>query len=167
MKKILITVLILTLAIGASACNPNDELPVQEQSDGQENKDDESEPQENMKLKITIGNNVLTATFADNATAKDFITLLPLTVELDDYASTEKIFYLSRKLSTIGTPSGIDPSVGDITYYAPWGNIAIFYKDFRFSNGLVKIAHIDSGIEALQISGKISNVKFELIENEE
>jgi hypothetical protein len=49
---------------------------------------------------------------------------------LKNYASTEKISYLARKLSTEGAPAGCDPDVGDITYYAPWGNLAIFYKDF-------------------------------------
>ncbi|MEH7502625.1 cyclophilin-like fold protein [Neobacillus drentensis] len=24
-----------------------------------------------------------------------------------------------------------DPSVGDFTYYSPWGNLAIFYRDFN------------------------------------
>jgi hypothetical protein len=51
-------------------------------------------------------------------------------------------------LSSKGAPAGTDPSVGDIAYYAPWGNIAIFYQDFGFSEGLIKLGHIDSGIEA-------------------
>jgi hypothetical protein len=32
--------------------------------------------------------------------------------------------------------------VGDITYYAPWGNLAIFYRDFGYSPGLVRLGHI-------------------------
>lgn len=46
--------------------------------------------------------------------------LLPLTLTLEDYASTEKISDLPKRLSTQGAPAGIDPSVGDVTYYAPW-----------------------------------------------
>lgn len=133
---------------------------------GNEENPDPSDNFENMNLKITIGDRELTATFANNETAKDFALLLPLTVNLNDYASTEKVFDLSRKLSTTGAPAGIDPEIGDITYYSPWGNIAIFYRDFSYSSGLVKIAHIDSGIDNLQVSGSINNVKFELIEKE-
>ena len=48
-----------------------------------------------------------------------------MTMTLEDYASTEKITYLSRKLSTADAPAGVDPDAGDITYYAPWGNLAI------------------------------------------
>jgi len=119
---------------------------------------------DSMKLKISVGERTLTARLDDNPTTRDFIALLPLTVKLDDYASTEKVFYPSRKLSVKNAPSGIDPNAGDITYYAPWGNIAIFYKDFGYAGGLVKIGSIENGIEALQVSGSIDTVRFELIE---
>ncbi|MBT2621235.1 cyclophilin-like fold protein [Chryseobacterium sp. ISL-6] len=73
-----------------------------------------------------MGSRTLTATLDDNPTTRDFIALLPLMVKLDDYASSEKIFYPSKKLSTQNAPAGTDPNLGDITYYGPWGNIAIF-----------------------------------------
>ena len=60
-----------------------------------------------MRLKITIGDTELMATLYDNATAKDLIAQLPLTVELEDYASNEKIFYPKPKLSTQGAPAQI------------------------------------------------------------
>jgi hypothetical protein len=40
--------------------------------------------------------------------------------------------------------------VGDIAYYAPWGNLAIFYKDFGYSRGLVKLGRLDSSIETVE-----------------
>ena len=39
--------------------------------------------------------------------------------------------------------------MGDITYYAPWGNLAIFYKDFGYSRSLIMLGKLDSGIEKL------------------
>ena len=106
-----------------------------------------------MKIRFTLNGTVVTATLEDNATARDFIAMLPLTVTLEDFAATEKIAYLPAKLNTQGAPSGIDPSAGDVTYYAPWGNLALFHKDFRHSPGLVKLGRIDQGIEALRITG--------------
>jgi hypothetical protein len=97
----------------------------------------------------------MTATLLDTATARDFLALLPLTLTLEDYAQTEKISYLPRKLSEAGAPAGSDPSVGDITYYAPWGNLAIFYRDFGYSRGLIQLGRIDSGIEALNVPGPL------------
>ena len=102
-----------------------------------------------MKIRLSAGNTVLTATMLDNETSRDLMSLLPLTVTFKDYAGTEKITYLPRRLSSKGAPKGTNPSVGDIAYYAPWGNIAIFYQDFGFSEGLIKLGHIASGIEEL------------------
>lgn len=108
------------------------------------------------KIRLTINGQSLTATLVDSSTTRDFVALLPLTLTLDDYASTEKIAYLPRKLSTQGAPAGIDPDVGDITYYAPWGNLAIFYRDFGHSTGLIRLGHFEDGMEALQVSGSMN-----------
>lgn len=122
-----------------------------------------SERQGSMQIKITIENTELTATLIESKTTRDFIALLPLTVTLEDYAGTEKISYLPKPLSTEDAPSGIDPSVGDITYYAPWGNMAIFYNDFGYSSGLVLLGKIDGDMEALNVPGPVT-VTIELIE---
>lgn len=114
-----------------------------------------------MKVRLKVEDKVITATLNDSETAWDFISLLPLTITLEDYAKTEKIFYLPKKLSTKDAPSGSDPSVGDIAYYAPWGNLALFYRDAGYANGLVILGKIDSGMEILNIAGSI-NVTVEL-----
>jgi hypothetical protein len=79
--------------------------------------------------------------------------MLPITLTLTDYASTEKVSDLPRRLSTEGAPEGITPTAGDITYYAPWGNLAIFYKDFGYSRGLIKLGRIEADIGALRDAG--------------
>ena len=78
-----------------------------------------------------------------------------MTVTLEDYAATEKITYLSRKLSTAGAPPGSDPDVGSIAYYAPWGNVAFFYKDAPYARGLIPLGRIDADIEALSTRGAL------------
>ena len=113
------------------------------------------EQADSMKIRLKVGDTVLTATLIDSKTTRDFISLLPLTLTLKDYAGTEKISDLPKRLSTENAPSGSDPSVGDITYYAPWGNLAIFYRDFGYSSGLVILGKIDSGIEALNVPGSV------------
>lgn len=111
---------------------------------------------QDMKIQLTVDGRTVTATLANNPTTRDFLSLLPLTLTLEDYAGTEKIAYLSRKLSNEGAPAGIDPEVGDITYYAPWGNLALFYKDFGYAKGLIKLGSIDGGMEVFSISGSVS-----------
>lgn len=109
-----------------------------------------------LKIRLTtVDGKIISATLNDSATAQDFAALLPLTLSLDDYAATEKIAYLPRSLSMAGAPDGFTPSVGDITYYAPWGNLAIFHKNFRYSEKLVSLGKIDSGMESLRRGGVV------------
>ena len=95
------------------------------------------------------GTVVATATLDDNETANDFAALLPLSLPLKDYAASEKIADLPRKLTTRGAPAAHTPWAGDVSYYAPWGNLAIFYKDGERSEGLVRIGRVDSSLDAL------------------
>jgi hypothetical protein len=109
-----------------------------------------------MRIRLMFDGKAVEATLRNNATARDLLSLLPMTLTLEDYHSTEKIGYPPKKLSTAGAPAGVDPSVGDIAYYAPWGNLAIFYKDFGYSRGLIGLGWIDSGIEALSVPGSLT-----------
>lgn len=112
--------------------------------------------EENMRITLTTEDTVITATLIDGETTQDFISLLPLTLTLEDYAGTEKISDLPRRLSTEGAPAGSDASVGDITYYAPWGNLAIFYRDFRYASGLIILGKIDADVELFRNSEVIT-----------
>src|SRR3954453_13831084 len=107
------------------------------------------------RIRLTVGDTALTATLLDNDSSRDFMALLPLDLTLTDYAVTEKATDLPRRLSTTDAPAGIDPDVGDITYYAPWGNLAIFYRDFGYSKGLIKLGSIDSGVDVLDVRGSL------------
>jgi hypothetical protein len=102
-----------------------------------------------VKILLNIDGHSIPASMIDNATTRDFLALLPVSLTLDDYNGTEKISYLPKKLSTADAPAGFAPSIGDIAYYAPWGNVAIFHRDFRYSKGLVLLGRIQSGVEAL------------------
>lgn len=155
MKKLVYTIILLSGCAQLYACNKEKNI----NAPGRENNASKTDT---MKLKITIGDKTASAVLYDNPTSRDFTTMLPLTVKMDDYSNTEKIFYPSRKLSTKDAPAGFDPSVGDITLYAPWGNIALFYKDFGYSSGLIPMGKITSGIEAFAVKGSIT-VKIELV----
>ncbi|MCX4189243.1 cyclophilin-like fold protein [Methylophaga sp. OBS3] len=115
------------------------------------------------KVQITTGTSSLVASLDDSAASRDFIKLLPLTVTLDDFHQTEKIVVLPEALSTDGAASGYSPRKGDIAYYKPWGNLAIFYKDFGHSAGLIRLGHIDNNLQVLSQSGSL-DVTIELID---
>ncbi len=113
-----------------------------------------------MKINIRLEDRVIPATLNDSKAAQDFASLLPLALTLRDYASTEKISDLPRRLSTDGAAPGFDPSAGDIAYYAPWGNLAIYYRDFEYSTGLVSLGILESGADIFASRPSI-HVNFE------
>ena len=129
---------------------------------GASRKDPDTPDASSLKISITTGNRTITATMEDNAAVRDFLSRLPLEVTLNDYNNiTEKIFYPSPALTTAGVTRGCTPAPGDITIYAPWGNVAIFCKSWSHSNDLIKIGQIDDGgIEILNVPGNV-RVKFE------
>lgn len=102
-----------------------------------------------MRIRITAADQTFTAVLEDNDAARDFAALLPIELTLSDYNRTEKVADLPRRLSTAGAPDGVDPTVGDIAYFAPWGNLAIFYRDFGYSRGLVRLGRLEGGAERL------------------
>ena len=113
---------------------------------------------ETMNIRMTMAGQIITASLEESDSARDFFAMLPLTLPFEDYAETEKIAYLPGKLTTQTAPEGIDPQVGDIAYYAPWGNLAIYYRDFGYSSGLIRLGCITSGLDALtaQPSGTLT-----------
>lgn len=115
------------------------------------------------RIKLTFNNEEVIIKLYDNPTSRDFLTLLPLTTTLEDFAGAEKIGMLSKRLSTEDAPTGSDPSVRDFAYYSPWGNIAIYYKDAGYANGVIKLGKIESGIEKLGNANGDVSVKIEKI----
>ena len=116
-----------------------------------------------MKLNLTIGGKVVTATLADNATARDFVSVLPLSVSMNDLFVREKYGDLPKALSEDG-PRRSSYEVGDIAYWSPDHQFAIYYHQDGESipaPGIIPIASIESGVEAFKVSGSV-NVRIEL-----
>ena len=107
------------------------------------------------QIRIEVEGKRIPATLHDSETARDFAALLPLELTLADYGSTEKIAELPRKLTTDGAPPGVAPAAGDLAYYAPWGNLAVFLEDFRASSGLVRLGKVESGLELFRRPGPL------------
>lgn len=104
-----------------------------------------------MKIQLIQQGQVIQATLNNSSSAQDFYQRLPLTLQAEEYAGTEKIAYLPRKLSTDNAPDGYTPTTGDLTYYAPWGNLALFYRDFSYSRGLIALGQLDNPNDAARI----------------
>lgn len=106
-------------------------------------------------IEIEAGTRKWTAQIADNPSARDFLAQLPLDLTLTDYAATEKIATLPRPLTRDGAPAAVTPRAGEIGYYAPWGNIALYHKDGPNSPGLVILGRIDEHYADLATPGAV------------
>jgi hypothetical protein len=109
------------------------------------------------RLRVTIGDRTLEATFADSDAARDFASLLPLTLAMNDLFRREKFATLPRAISEQGKRTH-DYAVGTIGYWPPGPDVAIFYRQDgeRIPDpGLIVLGKIRAGVEALNVPGAI------------
>ncbi|WP_392559835.1 cyclophilin-like fold protein [Orbus mooreae] len=100
------------------------------------------------QIKLSHPNGVLIINLYDTPASHQLLAQIPLTLDFSDYVNSEKIAYLPRKLSINNTPNTLQ-QIGDFTYYAPWGNLAIFYYDSTRHRDLYALGYIVSGKEQL------------------
>ncbi|WP_432613481.1 cyclophilin-like fold protein [Azospirillum brasilense] len=107
-----------------------------------------------MTIKLTFNGRSVTATLHDNPTARNLLSLLPLDLTIANYGNNEKVAYLPRKLTEEASGSFSNEMPGDLCYYAPWGNLAMFYAGYQWSQGLIRLGRFDNGFEPLLMPGK-------------
>jgi hypothetical protein len=117
-----------------------------------------------MKIRLTVDGQVAKATLYDNATVRDFAALLPLSLTLTDYARIERIADLPRRLTQGSAETTVSVKAGDLAYYAPWGNLAIFveYGTGHYTGDLMRLGAVETGLPALQCRGPLQ-VRIERI----
>ncbi|SFJ89957.1 hypothetical protein SAMN05216304_11811 [Bosea sp. OK403] len=119
-----------------------------------------------MKIRFAFDGREFTATLEDNRSARDFASMLPLDLKIDDYSTNEKIAYLPRKLTTDGSGRFGNEAPGDLCYYAPWGNLAFFHAGYRYSSGLIRLGRLDGGTQPLLTRGVFPLRASHLLTNE-
>lgn len=159
MNNLITIALLILTTFYCPACseqNGNPSLPGPTEGNNQP-AEDATENKTLGNMEIIIDGKTFPVVIEDNAAARDLISRLPLEITLNDFNNTtEKIFYPEPALTLNGVPRGCAPVPGDITIYVPWGNVAIFCKEWSYSNDLVKIGHIDgNGIDGLRVEGDI------------
>ncbi|WP_327110108.1 cyclophilin-like fold protein [Nocardia sp. NBC_01730] len=103
-----------------------------------------------MWIRLSIGEAEATARLYDNATARDFASLLPVTIATHDLGGREKAGPLPRALAGGEGQSGY--RAGQLGYWPPNNDLAIYYHadGFRIpSPGIVMIGEIETGLDAV------------------
>ena len=92
----------------------------------------------------------------DSAAADALLAQLPLTIEVEDYSTNEKIFYPPQALDTAGAPLA-EGGAGVLAYYAPWGDVVLFYDSFGANGSLYALGQAVSGGELIgRMSGTVT-----------
>ncbi|MDH4944153.1 cyclophilin-like fold protein [Sulfurimonas sp. C5] len=108
-------------------------------------------------MEITILSNDIKIVFQLNNSkaAKELYGQLPLEIKVENFSDNEKIFYPPTKLSIVDSPMA-NAKNGTLAYYAPWGDVVMFYKDFGNASGLYELGRCIKGCEDIKnISGTI------------
>jgi hypothetical protein len=123
--------------------------------------------EDNMRMQIKIGNNEFTAVVYDNETAKNLISKLPVTINMQELNGNEKYYNFSENLLN-GSPQSIGTiNTGDIMLWST-NTLVLFYKTFSTSYKYVKIGRIENATYLENALGKgNADVYFSIITNKE
>ena len=113
------------------------------------------------QLSIQWGENRVIYALNDSPAAQSLLDQLPLTMEVEDYSTNEKIFYPPRPLEIQDTPVA-EGGAGTLAYYEPWGDVVMFYGDYNANPALYELGQIVSGQDLVsQMSGMITIDRME------
>jgi hypothetical protein len=108
------------------------------------------------RMHVTVGSRVFAATLSDNATARAFAAMLPLSLDMKDVNANEKYVELPNGLPANASGPGTIHT-GDVMLYGSNG-LVLFYKTFPTSYTYTRIGKIDDAPE-LAASVGTGNVK--------
>lgn len=187
---IILTLLLMTATSVLTACSPEDE-PVTENpvtpvpnpeepgddnnsgngsgNNGNDNGDDGNGNngggnEMSKNIIIRVGGRSFTATLEDNATARAFVAMLPMTVTMNEMNGNEKYYYLSENLPTDSYRPGTIRN-GDLMLYGS-SCVVLFYETFSSSYSYTRIGRLDnpSGLASALGRGNVT-VTFETSNN--
>lgn len=143
MKKLLLILGTALTALALSACGgtTTQTQAAQPQS---------AAPQEVHRAVLVVDGQRLPVTLRSEPSANDLYSRLPVTLTFKDFSGMEKIAYFDKRLDETGQKVGCHPLAGDLCVYQPWGNLSIFYVDFKDDRNLIPIGRLESGLDVIK-----------------
>ena len=114
---------------------------------------------EKSRMWMTVGEQRFAITLADNAAARTFVTLLPLTLEMSDLNSNEKYASLPGALPANASKPGTIHA-GDLMLYGT-DTLVVFYSTFESTYAYTRLGRVDDNANLAQVLGRRAvNVMF-------
>ena len=116
---------------------------------------------ETRQIRVTCDGAEAVYELNDSAAADALYAQLPLTLPVEDFGTNEKVFYPPDALDTSDTPLA-SGGAGTLAYYAPWGDVVLFYDEYSANSSLYELGRIVSGGEL--VSGFSGEITVEAVE---
>lgn len=108
------------------------------------------------RISVQFGENVVIYELNGSTAAASLYEQLPLTIQVEDFSTNEKIFYPPEALDTSDAPLA-QAGAGTLAYYAPWGDVVMFYDDYNENPSLFELGQVVSGGELVrEMSGTVT-----------
>lgn len=121
-------------------------------------------PLSDMMVKITSNGHSATFRLYDTTAAKGLYDQLPLTLPMTDFRDAQWMFYPPTKLKVTAREAYHDGRKGELSYYAPWGDVFMLHKDFHAGDEMHRLGINVSGIDQIvEMSGEAVIKKMEPI----
>jgi hypothetical protein len=112
-----------------------------------------------VRITMTVGGRVATASLADTRAGRRLAAMLPFTVDMQDPFGQAKSGPLPSALPVAGTAREFHPVTGAIYYWPDGGDLAVFYDSFGQAvppPGLVHLGSVDTGLDAIASRGDVT-----------
>ena len=114
-----------------------------------------------MHISVTASGSTVVFELNDSQAARGLYEQLPMTVAVENFSNNEKIFYPPEELDTSDAPLA-EGGAGTLAYYAPWGDVVMFYGSFDANGSLFALGEAVSGAE--QIANLTGTVEIDVYE---
>ncbi len=108
-----------------------------------------------VKIKITVGHNVLDAILENNATTRALVSKMPMTLRMQDLYGREMCYRYGAQALPTEQLRADGYAVGDIAYWPPGGSLVILYEQNGEQFERQHLGHILSGVEIFKSTGTV------------
>jgi len=102
-----------------------------------------------MQIQVTSQGHTATFRLYDTAAARELYDQLPLELDLTNFRDAQWMFYPPKRLRVTAHEAYHDGKKGELSYYEPWGDVFMLYKDFYAGDQMHRLGAGLSGIEEI------------------
>jgi hypothetical protein len=100
-----------------------------------------------MKVEVISQGKKATFQLYDTTAARELYEQLPLELDLTNFRDAQWMFYPPDKLNVKAEEAYHDGKKGELSYYAPWGDVFMLYKDFHAGDEMHRLGIGLSGVD--------------------